>query len=474
MPPKYTKEEANKIADKLCNKNNLIRLEDCDNIYNKFKAMTEEGYLVYPSIKNLRRNRQPLKFFKDNPDTIYNIKLWIKISNKNIELISKIYKGSNKKLKWLCKNNKCEKYNKEFIKTWHTVQQNHVCPNCGIIKGKEVRKIPPKAKSLLDIYFELCNKYWDYKRNNKTPDQYYSKSNQSVYWKCNECGYQIPNKLNINNVVKHGVSCPKCSDGISYPEKLMFNILLQLNIKFKKGKIFNWSKNIKYKNEKLCGNKIYDFWIESRNCIIETHGNHHYKNMKWKNKKTKSLKEEQENDNLKERLAKKNGIKHYIIIDCYKSELEYIKNNILNSTLNNLFDLNQIDWEEVHKNSCKSKVKEICNLWSMGIKNINELNKITGLGNWAIRNYLKKGSEINWCDYNSKKEMEKNGRQTGKRNRKPIIQLNIKGEYINKYKSMTEAAKLLNLNISNISKVCNKQRASTMGFIFMFKKNYIK
>jgi len=137
MPPKYTKEKANKIADELCSKNNLIRLEDCNNIYDKFKSMTEEGYLVYSSIINLRANKQPLIFATTNPYTIYNIELWIKLNNKKIELISEKYEGNNKDMKWLCKNDECISYDKEFLKPWRYIQQNHACNECGARKRKE-------------------------------------------------------------------------------------------------------------------------------------------------------------------------------------------------------------------------------------------------------------------------------------------------------------------------------------------------
>ena len=474
MPPKYTIEKWNQIADELCSKYNLIRLEDCNGIRDKFKSITKEGYLVYPNIKSLKRNRQPLIFFKDNPNTIYNIKLWIIINNKNLELISEEYESGQKELRWICKNNKCKKYNKEFLKCWSTVKQGHACNDCGLNKMKETKqnKCPPEKKSLFDIYPEICDKYWDYDRNNKTSKQYYPRSNQSIYWKCNECGYYLPNKLSINNVVSHGLSCPRCSDGISYPEKFMFNVLSQLNIKFKKSKIFNWSKNIKHKNKKLCGNKLYDFWIEIINCIIETHGNHHYKQSKWKGEKAKTLKEEQQNDKIKEQLAISNNIKNYIVIDCRKSNLEYIKNSILTSKLSDLFNLNQIDWEEVHKNSLKSKIKEVCDLWNQDIKNFNEIKNITGLGIWAIIDYLKKGNEIGWCQYITGEGL-KRGHPNFKE-RKPIIQFSKKGEYIKRYESITESSMILNLCIENISAVCNGRKKSAGGFIFILENDYIK
>jgi rubredoxin len=168
---KYTEKERNKIADELCNNNNLIRIENCTGYHHKFKVMTKEGYFVYVNIVSLRENKQPLKFAKGNPDTIYNINLWIKLNDKKLELVSKEYKGNDIDLKWLCKNNECISYNKEFLKPWRDIQQNHGCVNCGAIKRKETQqnKIPLKGKSLFDIYPEICDKYWDYQRNNKCP-----------------------------------------------------------------------------------------------------------------------------------------------------------------------------------------------------------------------------------------------------------------------------------------------------------------
>ena len=474
MSPKYTMEKLNEIADGLCNKNNLIRLEDCIDRNKRFKTITKEGYYVYPSIKSLRQNEQPSKFHPINPDTVINIRLWLKLNNKTIKLVSDIYEGNNKNMKWLCKNNECINYNKEFLKPWRFVQQNHGCNDCGALKRKKTQqnKIPPKDKSLFDIYKEICDNYWDYQRNNKMPNQYYSKSYQNVYWKCNECNYELPDKIKISHVVQYGLSCPRCSDGLSYPEKFMYNVLLQLNINFKKGKIFNWSKNIIHKNKKLCGNKIYDFWIEFKSCIIETHGGQHYKKSQWIGEKSKNLQEQQENDKIKEKLAKDNNIKNYISIDCRKSDLEYIKNNILSSQLNKLFDLSNINWEEVHKKSCKSKVKEVCDLWDGGINNINRIIKIIHLSRSTIIDFLKRGNEIGWCKYIPQEEKNKRHFDYEKiTNIKPVIQLTMERKYINRYNGVREATRILNCH--HVSDVCNNKRKSTGGFIFMFEKDYI-
>src|SRR5574344_202584 len=45
---------------------------------------------------------------------------------------------------------------------------------------------------------------------------------------------------------------------------------------------------------------------------------------------------------------------------CRKSELEYIKNNIFESKLNEIFDLSKIKWDECEEFALSNRVKEAC------------------------------------------------------------------------------------------------------------------
>ena len=63
-------------------------------------------------------------------------------------------------------------------------------------------------------------------------------------------------------------------------------------------------------------------------------------NEKWESKTKLKI------DLYKQNLALINGIENYIIIDCSKSDLDYIKPNILKSKLNEMFDLNNINVHE--------------------------------------------------------------------------------------------------------------------------------
>ena len=182
---------------------------------------------------------------------------------------------------------------------------------------------------------------------------------------CNDCKseYEIEESdftgQNVNNRCKHCLIKNNKNNknnkeykekySNSYPERVMITILNTLQIKFKKEYSPKW-----------CNKKRYDFYFElnGEKYIIETHGLQHYKeNTNFK----MSLEEEQQNDKYKYNLAVKNGIKpkNYIIIDCRYSKLEYIKNNILHSRLNEIFNLNDIDWNEIEKESLSKTYENI-------------------------------------------------------------------------------------------------------------------
>lgn len=288
--------------------------------------------------------------------------------------------------------------------------------------------------------------------------KYTQNSNKKVDWLCPNCSNVIKNKQ-INNINNYYLSCPKCSDHISYPEKFIFNVLQQL---LKDNFIYQFSKV----NKKWCGKYKYDFYFEINNdeYIIETHGLQHYSDItSFKSCKGRNLQEEQENDKSKEKLAIRNGIQqeNYIIIDCRKSELEWIKDNILKSKLNDIFDLSRTDWNECHKYACNSLVKQACDLWNNGIKSTKEIGKIMHLYRGAVINYLKQGNKIKWCNYDATIEMQKTLFKRGQTNisKRKVICLNN-----NKiFNSITEASKYCQLKSRDGISDCCKGKRKTSG-----------
>ena len=282
-------------------------------------------------------------------------------------------------------------------------------------------------------------------------------------FKCLICN-NVENK-SVYNVIKQGFSCSKCSDGISFPNKFMFNLLDQLQINFIPEYSPDWISP-----------KRYDFYFELDNkwYIVEMDGGLGHKNGNPLNGQT--AEETQGIDDYKDKKAKEYNIE-VIRIDCTKSELEYLKNNILNSRLVDIFNLSLIDWLKCYKYSCNNFVQKICQLWNEGLQNSNEIAKQAHLSRSTIIKYLKQGTKLGWCNYNPKTAMIKCGKGQGKKRNKKIICLTTK-EIFN---SMAEAEYKYNIFTSNLVKCCKGEYKSTgkhpitgEKLRWMYYEDYIK
>jgi hypothetical protein len=284
--------------------------------------------------------------------------------------------------------------------------------------------------------------------------------------KCLDCNYE--KEIIINNLVKKGLACTRCGDGVSYPQKFMFNVLEQLIIIFKtelSKTIFKW-----------CNNFRYDFYIDKISCVVETHGLQHYEDSKsghWG-----GLDKIQKNDKAKEQLAQENNIANYIVLDCRYSTLEWIKNSIMTSRLPKLLNFKEsdIDWLKCHEYACSSRVKIVSDLWNNGVNNITKIAQILKMRNNAIRKYLKQGLEIGWCDYDPKEEEIKNRIKNRTKNGKQTICLTTNEIF----KSITEASKKYGISEQIISNCClGKQKIAghhpltNKEMVWMFYKDFI-
>lgn len=327
--------------------------------------------------------------------------------------------------------------------------------NCPYCRGARVNH----TNCMSTVAPEIAKLLW----NPEDGYKYTHKSNQRTDFKCPDCIFRIKNKI-IQNISVHGLFCPYCSDGVSYPEKFFFNFLYQLDVEFEYQKTFNWSKEVGNKNDSLDGYKRYDFYIPSINCIVEIHGlQHYFDSFKGMNTR-RSLEEEQENDKIKEFITRNNGIDAYIVIDCAKSELEFIKTNIINSELSRLFNLDNVDWLKCHEYSCNSLVKTVCQLFNEGNKTAKEISIIMKMSPDTMRKYLRQGNKLGWCNFESSKE------KTGI----PIIRLSLDGTYIDEFRSAKEASERLSMFSTSISAVCGGKQKTSGGFKWMYKSEYDK
>lgn len=207
-------------------------------------------------------------------------------------------------------------------------------------------------------------------------------SHKKAWFICPNCGNRVYDV--IRKVSARGVRCPVCSDGISYGEKFISNLLNQIGVSFIHDKTLSWSDN-----------KRYDFYIEDMSIIIEAHGRQHYDAKMY----DITCSEEHDNDEYKRRLAFDNGIIEYIEIDCYWSDFEYIKSSVLNSRLNDIFDLSKINWDTIFNNCSSSRMMQCCDMWNSGVRSVDKIATYFGYDNDTVRGYLKQCHAIGICDY---------------------------------------------------------------------------
>ena len=330
---------------------------------------------------------------------------------------------------------------------------NYACLKCGnkdrvrendLLEGKGCNVCCVPSKKILIGYNDLWTTHKNIAKLLKYPQDGYeitSGSDKYKIYKCPDCDYE--KSYLVHNLIKFGFSCPRCGDGISFANKVGFNLLEQLCVDFIPEHRFH-----KYRFDfyfELNGEK-YDLEMDG----ALGHGNHNTLS-------SKTPEETKEEDKIRDNFVNQHNI-NIIRIDCLKSDLEYIKNNILSSQLNYLFDLSNIDWAKCEEFVNSSLVKTACEHWNNGIKSTKEICRIMKLAKPTIISYLKKGNKLGFCDYN-----------TGKRK---VIQLSLENKFIKEWISISEATRELHIN--NISYCCQNRKnySHSGGYKWMYKEDY--
>lgn len=234
---------------------------------------------------------------------------------------------------------------------------------------------------------------------NKSDTLIYSpKSHSIVDVVCPLCGRE--KRKRVDSINDMGIGCV-CGDGFSYPEKFFYNILEQLKLPF----VFQLTNA----DFEWCGNKRYDFYLINQDIIVEVHGKQHYTDDGFHNNRTRTFEEEVENDKLKQELAFNNGFDEntYIVLDCRKSELEYIKKSIEDSGLLNVINIHNatIDWQQRHTFAISNFIKKMCDFWERyrtKDQQIIETKMIADhfhISSSGVLRGLKQGREFGWCQF---------------------------------------------------------------------------
>lgn len=248
--------------------------------------------------------------------------------------------------------------------------------------------------------------------------KYTEHSSKYVELYCPNCG--TPKTMKICNLSNYGFTCDKCSDGISYPNKFMYNLLNELDVNFNAEVRFDWCCFKSFNDNEKFNYGLYDFVIEDLKLIIEMDGcvghgdNKHYKKFTT-NDETKYR------DIQKDKLATNNGY-NIIRVDCkYKNTLdrfEYVKSSVVKS-LSGIFDLINVDFNKIHKNSLNSFVMDACDLWNKNYK-ISEICSVLKRSDVTVAKYLKEGNTLGLCEYNQDVAEERRINAIRTTNSKPV------------------------------------------------------
>ena len=283
------------------------------------------------------------------------------------------YKGWNEKILFQCKHGHI------WYSTPHDVLAGYGCPYCAgnaILKGyNDLWTTNPDIANMLynpDIGYEVGKG-----------------SHRNVEWICPNCGthkFSSPKQ-----VVRYGLACSKCSDGISYPNKFIVSLLSQLDVD-----VFTpeWSPE-------WIGRYRYDvyFTLNNNEYIVEMDGGIGHGCVDFKTG-------EQDKDGLNRDIIKNLKAQDHNItlirIDCnyqhMSKRFSYIKQSILNSELKYVLNLTDIDWEKCNREATKSLHMEAAKQYEEGMS-IHEIANNLKVSYSTIYNWLKRLSTEGLCSY---------------------------------------------------------------------------
>ena len=130
-------------------------------------------------------------------------KQWHPTKNVNISADT-IAPGSTKKVWWLCTEG--HEYDQSISSK---TLQGRGCPICA---GQRAH-----PDDNVTIHHPDACLDWDYQKNKKTPEQYKSKSNVKVWWKCSK-GHEYFRSIQSQTGIKGSTHCPYCSGVKASPE----------------------------------------------------------------------------------------------------------------------------------------------------------------------------------------------------------------------------------------------------------------
>lgn len=158
----YLKHSIKEINNVFIN-NGLVLLEDYINCKHPMKCINNEGYMVQINFDNLKNGKTPMAFHKNNPNTLNNIKLYIKKNNIKSKLLNGVYLNNSSQLQFECH---C---GTTYETSWASFKKGkQSCNHCGknigaqkrVIKYKEYEAmVNSKGYKMLTLESDYCGAY---------------------------------------------------------------------------------------------------------------------------------------------------------------------------------------------------------------------------------------------------------------------------------------------------------------------------
>lgn len=221
--------------------------------------------------------------------------------------------------------------------------------------------------------------------------KYSAGSDKRVGFVCPIC--KTVHQKTIGNVCRYGFICSACSDKVSYPQKFARALLKQLpvqNVKYEYAP--DWLKPYRF-----------DAYFEhlGNGYVLEMDGHIGHGNRQFGTAERDV--DGYIRDVIKDSLALEHDIQ-VIRIDCryqMNERFEYVQRNIVNSRLNNLFDLSNIDWVECDTQGQEKLVPKVAELYNNGLS-LSEIQNLVGHHKKTIGRWLKQANNIGLCNYDTK------------------------------------------------------------------------
>ena len=362
-----------------------------------------------------------------------------------------ISQHSNKKVWWICQNNH------EWKQAPNIRSNGCGCPYCAS------QKILAGYNDLLTTNSRLA-KEWNYEKNGFGPETVMEHTNKKVWWKC-EKGHEWEASINSRGA---GSNCPICSKEfkVSFPEKTIYYYVKKV-----------FEDTIENYRDISIDNKEIDIYIPSMKIGIEYDGDYWHV--------------DDQRDIEKDMVCNKQGITIYRIREpkCKKLKTSYCL-ILTNRTLMELeekisFLITELLNKKVNVNidRDKNKVYELMNYQerknSLAYKCPNLIEEWDYEKNYPLQpSQVSAGSnkKVWWicttCGYNWETKIchRSDGHNCPKcsLNMKEVEQYDIEMNYIQTFKSITQAEKTY--NIQHIREVCNGQQKTAGGYIWKYKE----